>query len=46
MESSSSGAQTERRGDAGPVRDLLAVRPHRPTLFLKVVGRETALLRE
>jgi hypothetical protein len=28
MERSSPGAQTERRGDAGPVRDLLAVRPH------------------
>ena len=28
-------AQTERRGDAGPVRDLLSGKPHRPLFFFK-----------
>ena len=32
-----SGAQSERRGDAGPVRDLLAVRPHRPLRYGQIV---------
>src|SRR3990172_12220825 len=29
------GAQTERRGDAGPVRSLLRGKPHRPLFFIK-----------
>src|SRR6266576_4445357 len=37
------GAQTERRGDAGPVRSLLRGKPHRP-LFAKVRSSGQELL--
>jgi hypothetical protein len=35
------GAQTERRGDAGPVRSLLRGKPHRPLLFFSLPTFDT-----
>jgi hypothetical protein len=34
------GAQTERRGDAGPVRSLLGGKPYRPLLYLSDTDSE------
>jgi hypothetical protein len=39
MKATSPGAQTERRGDARPVRDLLGGKPHRPIYFYRMTIR-------